>query len=121
MSVTLRVTLILGSLFFVALVFSTINRKKLQMGDSLLWLLMSLILILIAVFPQICAWASRLIGIETSSNFIYLIALAVLFILAFRLTIQNSRLQAQTRRLIQLISIENYMQEKRRQETDERQ
>lgn len=119
MSVTLRVTLIVGSLLFVVLVFSTVNRKKLQMSDSLLWLLMSLLLILVAFFPQLCVWASRLVGIETPSNFIYLIGLAALFVLVFHLTVQHSRLQAQTRRLIQLISIENYLSEKRSAQSDD--
>lgn len=119
MSVTLRITLIVGSLLFVVVVFSVVNRKKLQLGDTLLWLLVSLILILGAVFPQLFVWASKLIGIETPSNFIYLIAVAALFVLVFHLTVQLSRLQAQTRRMVQMISIDNYLREKREGDSDE--
>ena len=119
MSVTLRITLIVGAFLFVVLVFSVVNRKKLQLGDTLLWLLVSLILILVAVFPQLCVWASKLVGIETPSNFIYLIAVAALFVLVFHLTVQLSRLQRQTRRLIQMISLNNYLQEKEKENSDE--
>ena len=80
---------------------------------------MSLILILVAVFPQLCVWASKLVGIETPSNFIYLIAVAALFVLVFHLTVQLSRLQSQTRRLIQMISLNNYLQEKEKENSDE--
>lgn len=113
MSVTLRVTLIVISALFVALVFSTVNRKKLQMSDSLLWLLVSFLLIVVAFFPQLCVWASKLIGIETPSNFVYLICVGSLFALLFHLTVQNSHLEKQTRRLIQTVSIDRYLNEKR--------
>ena len=112
MSVTLRVTLIVGAFLFVLLVFSTVNRKKLQMGDSLLWLLVSVLLIIVAIFPQLCVWASQLIGIETPSNFIYLICIAALFALVFHLTVKQSSMERKTRRLIQTISIDRYLREK---------
>lgn len=113
MSVTLRITLIVVSILFVGFVFSKINKKKLQMSDSLLWLLVSFLLIVVAFFPQICVFVSKLIGIETPSNFVYLICVGSLFVLLFRLTTQNSRLEKQTRRLIQTVSIDRYINEKR--------
>ncbi len=119
MSTTLRVALLIGSFLFVALVFSRVTRKKLQLGDCLLWLFVSFILILVAIFPQLCVWVSKLIGIETPSNFIYLITMAALLALTFHLTVQHSRIQGQIRRLIQLISIENYLREKREEGVDE--
>ena len=90
MSVTLRVTLILGSLFFVALVFSTINRKKLQMGDSLLWLLMSLILISILMNALFCSF-----GVFELSRYVYYnfpCFYLALFLAAFRLVRKKKNL-----------------------------
>ena len=39
--------------------------------------------------------------------------------LVFHLTVQLSRLQSQTRRLIQMISLNNYLQEKEKENSDE--
>ena len=66
-----------------------------------------------AFFPQICVFVSKLIGIETPSNFVYFICVGSLFVLLFRLTTQNSRLEKQMRRLIQTVSIDRYLNEKR--------
>ena len=116
MSATLRISLIVISLLFVGLVFYTVNRKKLQMGDSLLWLLLSFLLILLAFFPQIGIWLSRLVGIETPANFIYLVGIVALLALVFHLTVQHSSLKLQVRSVIQELSIENYLREKAERE-----
>ncbi len=112
MSQTLRISLIVISVLFVVLVFRTINRRKLQMSDSLLWLMLSFLLILLAFFPGIGIFLSRLFGIETPSNFIYLAAIAALLMLLFHLTVQHSSLKRQMRCIIQEISISNYLQKK---------
>ena len=112
MPATLRIVLIVSSLLFVALVFHTINRQKLQMRDSLPWLLLCSLLILVALFPGIAIWLSRCFGIKTPSNFIYLAAICALQALMFHLTVQHSKLKQQIRRLIQERAISNYLQSK---------
>ena len=89
------------------------------MGDSLVWLVVSVLFIIVAFFPQLCVWASRLIGIETPSNFIYLICVAALFVLVFHLTVKHSHLEQKTRRLIQAVSIDRYLNEKRDSQSHE--
>ena len=122
MSLTLRISLIVISVLFVSLVFYTVNRKHLQMSDSLIWLLLSFLLIILAFFPQIGIWLSHMVGIETPVNFIYLVGIVALLVLVFHLTVQHSRLKQQVRAVIQEISIENYLRERaERKPTDDSQ
>ena len=45
MSLPLRIILIVISLLCVSLVFYTVNRKHMQLSDSLVWLLVSFLMI----------------------------------------------------------------------------
>ena len=56
---------------------------------------------LLAVFPQI-AWAcSRVLGIESASNFVFLYVIAVLIIREFSMTVEMSKLRARISLLVQ--------------------
>ena len=62
MSLTLRIGLIVLSLIFIVYVFNNVNKRKLQLQFSLIWLLIALAIIIIAVFPQIVYFAAKFIG-----------------------------------------------------------
>lgn len=117
MSLPLRIILIVISLLFVSLVFYTVNRKHMQLSDSLVWLLVSFLMIVLAFFPRIGIWLSRLVGIETPVNFIYLVGIVVLLVLVFHLTVQHSKVKQQVIAIIQEISIENYLRDRAERES----
>lgn len=112
MSLMLRVVLIALSLLFIVFVFCTVNRRKLQMRYSLIWLILSFCLLVVALFPQLVVWASRLAGVETPSNFIYLLGIFFLLVVAFSQTVNLSKQADRTKKLIQMISIEKYLRER---------
>lgn len=117
MSLPLRIILIVISLLFVSLVFYTVNRKHMQLSDSLVWLLVSFLMIVLAFFPRLGIWLSRLVGIETPVNFIYLVGIVVLLVLVFHLTVQHSKVKQQVIAIIQEISIENYLRDRAERES----
>ena len=117
MSLPLRIILIVISLLFVSLVFYTVNRKHMQLSDSLVWLLVSFLMIVLAFFPRLGIWLSRLVGIETPVNFIYLVGIVVLLVLVFHLTVQHSKAKQQVIAIIQEISIENYLRDRAERES----
>lgn len=110
MSPLLRVEIIALALIFIVLVFRTVNKKKLQMRYSLIWLVISFCLIVIAIFPQIVIGLSALVGIEVPSNLIYLLGIAVLLVIAFFHTVYLSAQADKIKNLVQKISINNYLQ-----------
>ena len=117
MSLPLRIILIVISLLFVSLVFYTVNRKHMQLSDSLVWLLVSFLMIVLAFFPRLGIWLARLVGIETPVNFIYLVGIVVLLVLVFHLTVQHSKAKQQVIAIIQEISIENYLRDRAERES----
>ena len=111
MSIVLRVELIILALVFVALVFNAVNKRKLWLQYSLIWLLVSVGLLVTAFFPKILDWLAHLMKIKVTSNLVYLIAIFVLVVITFYLTKIVSKQSEQIKTLIQVCSIERYMNE----------
>jgi len=107
--------LIISGLFFVYIFFA-VRKKDLLLRDSLLWMLMALIMLLLAVFPGIAVWLSSLIGIETPSNLVFFAALIMVLILLFRQTAAMSKMSMQIARLTQEIALMQVRQDTHREE-----
>ena len=113
MSIVLRIELIILALVFVALVFNAVNKRKLWLQYSLIWLLVSVGLLVTAFFPDILDWLADLMKIEVTSNLVYLIAIFILVVITFYLTKIVSKQSSQIKTLIQVCSIERYTNEYR--------
>lgn len=116
MALPLQITLIVVSVCFVIVVFYNVNKRRLSMKYSLLWLLLALVMLVMAVFPQAVAWISPLVGIETPSNFVFLVALVLLLAICFTLTVIVSKQALKIQTLIQWMAINQHLEEERRQE-----
>lgn len=114
MSSILRMELIGFSVIFLIVVFRAVNKKKLWLQHSLVWILVSCGLIAISVFPGIIEWLCYIVKIETPANLVYLIGIIYLLIVAFLHSIIISSQANKIKKLVQMVSIENYMKEKKR-------
>lgn len=111
MSILLRVELIILSIVFLAIVFKTVSKRKLQVQYALLWIILSVGMLLLAAIPGVAEWLTELAGIETTSNFIYLLAILSLLLLTFSLTIIVSRQSQKIKKIIQSVSITETLKE----------
>lgn len=86
----------------VVFIFVARQVKKARFGaaDSLFWLLLSAGLIIVAVFPGIAYFFSRLLGFQSPSNFVFLVVIALLLAREFS---QQSELVALRRKLASLV------------------
>ncbi|CEN76784.1 Uncharacterized conserved protein [[Clostridium] sordellii] len=112
MSAILRIELIIFSIIFLIVVFRAINKKKLWLQHSLVWIFISFSLILISIFPQIVVWLSDVVKIETPSNLVYLFGIIALLIVSFLHSIVISSQANKIKKLVQMLSIENYSKER---------
>ena len=71
MEYQLRIELAVFSIFFLALVVHFVNRKKMQLKYSLLWIVLATGSGIFALFPQIAMILSEKLHFETTSNFIF--------------------------------------------------
>ena len=107
----LRILIAVAVIVFVAVVFGAVNRRILSMKQSLIWLVISFLAVLAAAFPRIITWLIEYLGIETPVNFVFFVAIFVLAIICFSLTITVSKQQEAITRLTQMISIERMTRE----------
>ncbi|MBQ7779393.1 MAG: DUF2304 domain-containing protein [Clostridia bacterium] len=116
MPILLRIEMIVLALIIAVVVIVSINRKKLMIQYSLVWLVLVVALVVVAGFPQIIFALCTIFGIQTPSNLIYLLGLIALLLITFS---QSRILSKQTERikfLTQSVSIEKYQAEKKENE-----
>ena len=105
MSIELRITLILGVLAYLTGIIFLLSRKRINLKYSLLWMFSALILLLLAVFPQIVTLISNLIGIQSPVNAVFLFFIFCIILLLISLTSIVSKQSNEIKRLIQQLAI----------------
>lgn len=105
MTVTLRIALLIGVLFYMAFIVIMLKKRSLDLKYSLIWFISGIILLILDIFPQIVNALSKLLGIQTASNFIYLAVMFFILILLITLTSIVSKQKKEIRTLIQKLSI----------------
>lgn len=101
----LQIEILIAAIILLFLIIFSLAKNRMTIRHSIAWLILPLAFILIAIFPEpLTAFASWL-GFETLANFIFLVAIALLILICFFLTISNSKQQNQITKLNQEISI----------------
>ena len=101
----LRVCLIVGSLITAVYVLRRVRHAKIQIEDTIFWLLFSGVLLVLAIFPGIAYWASRLLGFQSPINFVYIVVIFLLLVKQFLLSIRISQLDSRLRILTEQVAL----------------
>lgn len=91
MSTSLRIGLLIASLFVFVLIVLAVVRKHLNIKYSIVWLLWAILALMMAIFPEIFYSLSRLLGIQLPVNTVFLIMTALLYALTFYVYIMISK------------------------------
>ncbi|MHC3596242.1 DUF2304 domain-containing protein [Streptococcus suis] len=105
MSLLFQCVLIFVSLLTCTFILRAIRKSQVQIDDSLFWIFFSLILLLFSIFPVFAEAISKILGIASAVNFIFLFIIFLLLINQFYLTIRISKLDTKLKSLIQKIAI----------------
>lgn len=105
MSDILRACLVLGVVIYMTFIVILLRKRKLNLKYSLLWMLSAVVLLLLAVFPQIAVFVSKLLGIQYAVNSIYLIIVFFMLLLLISLSSIVSRQHREIKTLIQHVAI----------------
>ena len=108
MSVALRILLIVVSVMNTLNILRRIRQSKLQIEYSIFWLLFSMVLIVISVFPQIVIKLAQLIGFQSPANMVFLLVIFALMFKSFQSTLEISQLQYKIEELTQKIALEEH-------------
>ncbi len=101
----LQIEMSIAAVILLFIIILCLKRNSLSIKNSVAWLLLPIVFIIIAVFPGPLESFAKWMGFETLSNFIFLVSIALLIIVCFSLAITTSKQQSQITKLIQEVSI----------------
>lgn len=105
MNVELQNKIILLSVLFFIIITYFVKTKELQIKHSLLWYCASVLLIFVAVSPDVLYFVSVWFGIVEVTNLIYFIIIGFLLLIVFYNNIAISKQQENITLLTQEISV----------------
>lgn len=74
---------------------------------AILWLILSLAVLVVLIFPDILVFFADILGIAVPSNLLFIVSLGLLTAIALHLTWEQSRSEQRIRRLAEEIAILN--------------
>ncbi|RGI32269.1 DUF2304 domain-containing protein [Melissococcus sp. OM08-11BH] len=101
----LYLSMIFFSLLFLFFVIRSIRKSTFSLEYSLLWLTVAIIMVVFAIFPKLPEYLSSLLGFETMSNFILVMAVLFSLLQLISMTKQITKQSNQIKKLIQEVSI----------------
>lgn len=99
------IVLVAGALLTLVYVLVKIRHNQLATADAVFWFLFALILIVLAVFPQIAYGLASLLGIESPANLVFLAMLVVVIYRLLTLSVENARLKEKLVALTQAVAL----------------
>lgn len=91
MNIGLRMGLTIASVVVLIVVSSLIAKKRLNIKYSIVWLVWSLLLVFMSIFPETFYMVSDILGIELPVNAVFLIMIALLYALTLFVYIMISK------------------------------
>jgi hypothetical protein len=88
----------------VALVF-LLRTRRIREKYAAIWILLSLAIVAIGVFPGLAFWLSRLLGVQTPANLVFAMAIGVLLAVGIQLSTEISTLEEETRTLAEEVAL----------------
>lgn len=105
MGMQLQLFLSICAILFLCATISYIRKKGLDLYHSIMWFLGAAILLLMAVFPAPITALAGLVGVETPSNFVFLILIAFLLLTSLSMSAAISRQHTRIKHLVQSVAI----------------
>ncbi|SEI97476.1 hypothetical protein SAMN05216514_10730 [Kandleria vitulina] len=105
MSLNLRVGLIVVSFLFFVYIIKNVRKNKLRSDYAMGWLLLSIALLVLSIFPQIAYFVGGLFSVISISNIVFAAVLFMLIVLNYILFTKVSKLEEKQKNLIQEIAI----------------
>lgn len=92
------------------LVLAQVRNQKMKEKYAALWLIVGIVMIVLALFPKLLDTLSRLVGIETPVNLLFLLAIIMLMGISLHLTLAISKITDDMRTLAEEVAIMKALQ-----------
>ena len=108
MPLKLVVILVLVALFFLVFVLKHVLKRKMVINYALLWIVFGISMTIAVLIPDFLKIVCNVVGIETVSNFIFLLGFGLLLVITFVLTEIVSSQKIKITTLAQEVAILKY-------------
>ena len=105
MSLPLRIFLVTICVAFLCYVLLMVRRDRFLLKYAIVWVLLSVLGVLAAIFPEGVGWLSSLLGFETPVNFAFLVCIVFLMVASFMFVAALSKQSLLVKKLVQEVSI----------------
>lgn len=102
---TAQILGVVAALLTFVFVFWMLRRGSLQEKYAVLWLGVSGVALILAIFPGLLRWITDALGIETPSNLLFFVTIVLLILVAVQLSYELSRHEARIRRLAEEVAL----------------
>jgi hypothetical protein len=93
-------------------IIDSVKKNNFDVGESILWISGTLVIIVIAIFPNIISYISNLVGIEYAPSLFFLLCLIFVILINFR---NSKKLLKQQEKIIMLAQEVAILKEKSKQ------
>ncbi len=93
MSIELRVVLLFAATFSIGWIITRIRKAKVRLEDTFFWMVMSVVLLVLGLFPQVSYWLSSILGVISPANLVFFIMICLLFEKLLTMSIMHSQMQ----------------------------
>lgn len=112
MTLPLRVVLVVASILTCIYIARKLRKSQIQVMDTVFWIALAALFILLSAFPQLASTLSELMGFQAPINLVYLVVIFLLLMKVFLLSIKVSQLENRLTSLTQEIAIRGAREEK---------
>ncbi len=117
MTPTLRVLLLLSGVITALWILSRIHRAKVRMEDSIFWICLAFVMLVMGAFPSVIYSISNWLGFQAPVNCVFLIIIAILLEKVFTLSIKQSNMEDKMEIMAAEIAIRTAADPKKKDDT----
>lgn len=107
MAIQFRCLLVIVSILMFLFLMRKIKKSQMKIEDSIYWIFLSLIFLLLSIFPSIAIWVAKWLGIESPANLVFLIIIFLLLIKLFLQAVKISEMEYKLRSFVQEVAIKS--------------
>ena len=89
----------------IFLLLVLLRTRRIREKYAAIWILVSLCVVVLAVFPDLASWLAQLVGVHTPVNLLFAVAFAVLLAVCIQLSAEVSGLEEETRTVAEELAL----------------
>jgi hypothetical protein len=105
---------VVGAAAVLVLVLELLRRRHLRGKYAVLWLVLSIVMAVCALFPDLLATAAHLVGVQTPINLLFFGGTLVMLAVIMQLSYESGRLEEETRTLAEEVALLRFELEEQR-------